>query len=184
MNPAVMPSTETRQVHAPLTAAMLASLEPECRSVHLSGALTDGEAAQLAETMRPRPEVNFSVHARYPWLESMDDLDYLRYFPWLKRLSLSARDLRNLDGLTHLLNLRTLYVDAGPHRLSAAPLAELAPSLRHLSLEGPVSRVDALSQLTGLITLTLRSVAMPDLSTLTPMTNLRGLDLKLGGPGT
>jgi hypothetical protein len=44
-----------------------------------------------------------------------------------------------------------------------------------------MSGVHALSELMALITLTLRSVSMPDLSALIPMTNLHGLDLKLAG---
>jgi hypothetical protein len=59
--------------------------------------------------------------------------------------------------------------------------AALALLLRELMLEGPVTKVGTLSELTGLTDLTLHSVRMPDLSVLTPMTGLRRLDLKLGG---
>jgi len=176
-----MPGTESRLVRPPLTAAMLAPLEPGCRSVHLNGGVTDSEAAWLAEIMQPRPDVKLLVSATAPWDACVAGLDFLRFFPWLEWLYVSCRQLRNLDGLTHLPQLRSLYVTAGLHRLPAVPLAALAGSLRHLSLEGPVSRAGALSALTGLITLTLRSVSMADLSALTPMTSLRGLDLKLDG---
>jgi hypothetical protein len=64
--------------------------------------------------------------------------------------------------------------------LSLTPLAGLA-SLRHLALEGTVMDLEALSAMTGLHSLTLRSVTMNDLSALTPITGLRALDLELGG---
>lgn len=174
-----MSGREYRRVGPPLTAAMLAPLEPDCRTVNLRGPLSSTEAARLADLMRPRPDVRLSVGPSYD--ASIADLDFLRFFPWLDWLSASSLSLRDLTGLTHLDRLRTLYVHGSRYRLSAAPLAALAPTLRHLTLEGPVSRTGALAELTGLRTLTLRSVAMPDLSVLTPMTDLRGLDLKLGG---
>jgi hypothetical protein len=176
-----MPTVEFRMVEAPLTEEMVAPLEPECRSVHLRGSVSDVEAAQLAHIMRPRPDVRLLVSSSHAAQGDTTDLGFLQFFPWLEWLFVHSRELRNLDGLTHLSQIRTLYVESGLHRLSIAPLASLTPSLRHLTVVGPVSHAEALSQLTGLTTLTLRSVSMPDLSLLTPMTNLRGLDLKLDG---
>jgi hypothetical protein len=134
------------------------------------GALSDGEWELLAEVMRPRPEVRLSVSGQLLEGAPVTDLDFLRFFPWLQGLLVSPSELQNLDGLTHLQQLRTLHiVNERLHRLCAVPLAALAGSLRHLFLWGPVSHVDALSRLTGLITLTLRSVSVPDLSALAPM---------------
>jgi hypothetical protein len=176
-----MASTETRFVRSPLTAAMVAALEPECRWVDILGGepLSDQEAAQLAEVMRSRPDAGLSILPRH--LGSTPDLDILQWFPWLHKLIVDSHSLRDLSGLTHLTGLRTLYLSQSRHRLSLKPVASLAGSLRHLQVEGLVSHVEALSELTGLLTLTLRSVTLPAMSVLAPMTNLRGLDLKLGG---
>src|SRR5271155_5667859 len=110
-----MPGTESRLVRPPLTAAMLAALEPECRSVHLNGGVTDSEAAWLAEIMQPRPGVKLLVSATAPWDACVADLDFVRFFPWLEWLYVSCRQLRNLDGLAPLPQLRSLYVTAGLH---------------------------------------------------------------------
>jgi hypothetical protein len=176
-----MPVIEVRRVEPPLTEAMVAPLEPECRSVHIGGPLTDSDAARVGRIMRPRPEVKLTVFSPHSRQGEITEVGFLRFLPWLEWLSVESRELQSLDGVAHLHRLRTLRVTSGLNKLCLEPLTSLAPSLRHLTVEGPVSRAGALSQLTGLITLTLRSVSMPDLSLLTPMTNLRGLDLKLGG---
>ncbi len=174
-----MADRETRRLRTPLTGAMLAPLGPGCRFVHLEGPLSDAEASLLADLMRPRPDVWLTV---YGSVARVRDLEFLRFLPWLGWLHVLSSDLQDLSGLACLEQLRTLFVSGSRHRLSAAPLAALAPTLRHLILETAVSRTAALSELTGLRTLTLRSVKMPDLSALTSMTELRGLDLK--GTGT
>ena len=150
----------------PLTGAMLAPLEPQCRTVDLSGPLSGAEATRLADLMRPRPDVRLSVYPP-PDRAGIPDLDFLRFLPWLSWLYVYSAELRDLTGLTHLDRLRTLFVGGSDHRLSVVSLTALAPTLRHLTLYGPVSRVAALSELTGLRTLTLRSVSIADLSALT-----------------
>jgi internalin A len=174
-----MASKGSRLVWPPVTEAMLAPFEPECRSVKLLWPLSDSEAERLADVMRLRPDLKLSVNP--PGDANLPHLDFLRFFPWVEWLYVYALSLRDLTGIAHLSRLRHLDVGGSKYKLSAAPLAALASSLRHLSLEGPVSRVEALSELTELRTLTLRSVSMPDLSVLRPMADLQGLDLKLGG---
>jgi hypothetical protein len=113
---------------------------------------------------------------------SITDLDFLQYFPTL--LAFQADDLYNslasLDGLNHLpAQLRHLGLGQTRTRLSLAPLARFT-ALRRLSLEGHTKDLDVLAQLRTLTSLTLRSVTLPDLSLLRPLTQLRALDLKLG----
>jgi hypothetical protein len=175
-----MPDQATRRVRPPVTAAMLAPLEPGCRRVQLGGPLSDGELARLAEIMGPRPEVSLSLDFCHGD-DGIRDLDLLRFFPWLERLTVWSSLVGDLSGLACLTGLQHLHIDSGRRPRSAAQIAAVAGTLRHLHLEGPVSDAGALSELTGLRTLTLRSVTMPDLSPLTPMTDLRALDLKLNG---
>jgi hypothetical protein len=176
-----VPSAESRRVRAPLTDAMLVPLEPECRWVDIKGSLTDGDASRVSDLMRGRPDVHLTVSSNMLRDDPATNLDLLRFFPWLTWLNVNSHYLENIDGLIHLSQLRTLNIDGSTRTVSAAPLAALGSSLRELSLEGPISKVGALSELTGLIDLTLRSVRMPDLSVLTPMQGLHRLDLKLGG---
>jgi hypothetical protein len=167
-----------RLVRSPVTAAMLRPLGAQAMWVTLHGPLAAEEYEQLADLMRPRPDVGLSIDQTY-W-EGIEDLDFLRHVPWLKRLYVHAMSVRDLAGLAHLTGIRDLIISQGQRSRSLLPLAALAPTLRCLQLEGPFSGIQALSELTGLRTLTLRSVSMPDLSALTPMTELAGLDLKLG----
>jgi hypothetical protein len=179
-----MPSAEVRPVKAAaLTDEMLAPLEPECRWVAVYGPLADGDAARLAEIMGQRRDVNMDVISDAPWWDPVTDLDFLRYFPWLTWLNVYSHHLQNIDGLRRLPRLRQFTLDRGgdTRPVSLAPLTAVASSLRDLDLNGPVSRVGALSELTGVTTLTLRSVRMADLSVLAPITGLRRLELKLGG---
>jgi hypothetical protein len=174
---------ETRYLSGPLTEAMLAPLGPECRWVVRHGRLTDGDAARLAAVMCRRPDVHLEVASDMPRHEPVTNLDFLRFFPWLTRLSVSSYYLENISGLTGLANLRSLDLTRGGagSSVSVAPLATAASSLQHLSLEGPATKLGVLSELTGPKTLTLRSVRLPDLSVLVPIAGLRSLDLKLGG---
>ena len=82
---------------------------------------------RLADIMQPRADVKLSVH---PWHGDIAELGFLRFFRWLEWLSVSSLDLRNLDGVTHLPQLRTPYTDGSRHRLSLAPLTAWSGSLR------------------------------------------------------
>ena len=115
---------------------------------------------------------------------SITDLEFLRFFPTLRRFGADALwdSLTSLDGLRHL--------PAGARRA------------RHRRDEGDGSTSPVLSRFRGaavalprgpdeapggdlgparLYDLTLRSITMPDLSLLLPLTGLRSLDIKLGG---
>jgi hypothetical protein len=165
-------------VKSPVTAAMLGPLEPDCRAITLRTGLSDADYARLADAMRPRPDVHLFVSQCYD--DSIEDLEFLRYFPWFGQFYVNVSSLRSLDGLRHLANAADLVIGKSRRPLPLAPLAGLT-SLRHLKLEGPAKDISALSALTGLRSLTLRSITMDNLSALVPMTGLRALDLKLGG---
>jgi hypothetical protein len=157
---------------------MLAPLEPGIRVVRLQQPLTDAEYERLAGVMAARPEVILGIPHRFGERGS-HDLEFLRFFPWLSRLHVWAGSMHDLSGLRHLDRLRSLTVGTSARSRSLRPLAGLS-SLQELHVEGPVSGVRVLSELTGMQDLTLRSVNMPDLSPLAPMTELASLDLKLG----
>jgi len=157
---------------------MLGPLEPRCEAITLRTQLTDAQFARLAESMRARPDVRLFVSECYDG--SIRDLEFLRYFRWFEKFFIDVLSVESLAGLRFLTGLNDLWVGQTRRLVSLTPLAELT-SLRHLSLEGPFKDYQALSALTGLRSLTLRSVTLPDLSALTPMAGLLALDLKLGG---
>jgi hypothetical protein len=174
-----------RVVWSPLSQVMLEALEPECRFVSIRSAVSDREAARIAGLMSGRPDVALAVHSGWPRQQPVTNLDLLRFFPWITRLSVRTAgppDLDNIGGLAYLTGLADLSICSGQSRpVSAAPLASVAGSLRALSLEIPVSRTRALAELAGVVTLRLRTVRMADLSLLAAMTGLTSLSLLLGG---
>jgi hypothetical protein len=111
------------------------------------------------------------------------DLEFLRFFPTLRRFAADALwdSLTSLDGLRHLsADLEELGIGATRAKLDLAILARF-PELTWLFLEGQTKHLEVISGLEKLDDLTLRSITMPDLSLLVPLRRLRSLDLKLGG---
>jgi hypothetical protein len=143
--------------------------------------LTDDDFRQLGEWFRPYPEMTLRAYGSYD--HSIVDLEFLRFFPTLRRFGADAlwNSLTSLDGLRHLpRDLEELGIGATRARLDLAVLARF-PELTWLFLEGQTKHLEVISGLAKVDDLTIRSITMPDLSLLLPMTRLRSLDLKLGG---
>jgi hypothetical protein len=170
-----------RDVASPLTEEILRPLDPRCRTVQFSRALSDTDYRTLADWLVDYPAVTLRAYGSYDG--SITDLDFLRFFPKLRGFEADAlyHSLASLDGLNYLpVDLRYLGLGQTKKRLSLAPLARFA-ALRRLFLEGQTKDLDVVGQLHTLTSLTLRSITLPDLSLLLPLTRLRALDLKLGG---
>ena len=143
--------------------------------------LTDDDFAQLGEWFRAYPEMDLRAYGSYD--HSITDLEFLRFFPTLRRFAADALwdSLTSLDGLRHLPpDLEELGIGATKVKLDLAVLSRFR-ELRWLFLEGQTKHLEVISGLTALYDLTLRSITMPDLSLLLPLKGLRSLDLKLGG---
>ena len=170
-----------RSLDPPLTAEQLQPLGASDTRVQFSKALSDAEYRAVGQLLANRPDVALRVFGGYDG--SIRDLEFLRWFPGLRRFQADALwgSLRSIDGLRHLPpDLDELGLGATKARLDLSILARFR-SLRTLYLEGPVRDPSVLADLTTLEDLTLRSVTLPDLSLLVPMTGLRSLDVKLGG---
>jgi hypothetical protein len=175
------PSSDFRQVSSPLTAEMLRPAVTGRGVVQFDRRLTDEDFSRLGEWFRPYPEMTLRAYGSYD--HSITDLEFLRFFPTLRRFGADAMwdSLRSLDGLRHLPDdLEELGIGATKAKLDLAGLARFG-DLRWLFLEGQTKHLEAISGLTGLDDLTLGSITMPDLSLLLPLTRLHSLDLKLGG---
>jgi hypothetical protein len=175
------PTSDFRHVRSPLTAEMLRPSLTGRGVVQFDRRLTDEDFAQLGEWFRAYPEMNLRAYGSYD--HSITDLEFLRFFPTLRRFAADALwdSLSSLDGLRHLPpDLEELGIGATRATLDLAVLARF-PGLTWLFLEGQTKHLEVISGLAALRDLTLRSITMPDLSLLLPLTGLRSLDLKLGG---
>ena len=162
-----------------LTDDELRPLEPDEVVVQLSRLPTDAQFDRLASILEARPDAGLRLNdGEGGW---MQDLDFLRFFPFLRHFQVdSYRYLRSLDGLRHLTDLESLRVGSTKRPLSLKPIENFT-GIRLLSVEGQHRDYEAISALTALEDLTLRSVTLPDLSVLLPLDRLRRLDIKLGG---
>jgi len=171
----------SRSLRVPITEDQLAPLDANENVLQFSSLPSDEHLRRIAELLEPRPDVSLRVYGGYDG--TISDLEFLRFFPFLRRFSADALygQLTSLEGLRHLpSSLERLLIGATKRRLSLAPIRRFG-DLQTLFVEGPHSDFEAISGLTRLEDLTLRSVTLPDLSILLPLARLRKLDLKLGG---
>jgi hypothetical protein len=175
------PGPTLREVCSPLTDEDLAPLVAEHTTVQFSSRLTDAEFRRLADFMADYPNVRLRVYGGYDG--SITDLDFLRFFPRLRRFSVDAiYELPSLDGIGLLSDeLEDLLIGwTRSKRFSLRNLARFR-NLKTLYLEGQQKDFAAIGELESLEDLTLRSITLPDLSALLPLRRLASLDIKLGG---
>jgi hypothetical protein len=172
------PRAERREVRSPLTEEMLRPAVTGLGVVQFTSPLTDDDFGRLANWLSSYPEMTLRAYFRHR------DVEFLRFFPFLRRFDVDAtHDLESLDGLRYLPDdLEELAVGATRRRLDLAGL-ERFRGLKSLFLEGQSKRIDAISSLTSLENLSLRSITLPDLSLLLPLARLQTLEIKLGGTG-
>jgi hypothetical protein len=148
--------------------------------VQFNRRLTDADFAQVGEWFRQYPEMTLRAYGSYD--HSITDLEFLRFFPTLRRFGADALwdSLASLDGLRHLpADLDELGIGATKATLDLGGLSRFK-DLRWLFLEGQTKHLEVISGFRSLDDLTLRSITMPDLSLLLPLKSLHSLDLKLG----
>jgi internalin A len=175
------PTSDFRQVSSPLTAEMLRPSLTGRGVVQFNSRLTDGDFAQLGEWFRSYPETTLRAYGSYD--RSITDLEFLRFFPTLRRFAADALwdSLTSLDGVRHLPpDVVELGIGTTKVPLDLAVLARFG-DLQWLFLEAQTKHLEVISGFRALYDLTLRSITMPDLSLLVPLKTLRSLDVKLGG---
>ena len=175
------PSSDFRQVWSPLTDEMLRPAIAPSGTVQFDRRLTDPDMARLGEWFRAYPEMTLRAYGSYDG--SIRDLEFLRFFPTLRRFAADALydSLTSLDGLRHIsADADYLGIGETKAKLDLAALGRFG-GLTQLQLEGQTKHLDVLSGLTALQDLTLRSITMPDLALLLPLSRLRSFALKLGG---
>jgi hypothetical protein len=170
---------DERIVSSPLTDEMLRPMEARFSSVRLKTPLTDDEYRQIAVFMERHPQAVLT--AAHPYEQQITDLEFLRFFPFLRRFVVRFRALQSLDGLRHLSDsVEVLGILWAERQLDLSVLRRLK-RVKTLELESHKKYIEVLSEMTWLEDLTLRSITLPDLSLLIPLTALLSLDIKLGG---
>lgn len=168
-------------LRSPVTEADLASLDERPEVVQFSSALSDADYALLGDWFAGQPAKTLRAYGSYDG--TITDLEFLRHFPTLRSFQADAlyHSLVNIDGLAYLPDdVHFIGLGQTKKRLSLAPLARFA-RLQRLYLEGQSKDIEVVSHLRHLRSVTLRSITLPDLALLTPLSSLRALDLKLGG---
>ena len=116
------PTSDFRQVSSPLTDEMLRPSLTGRGVVQFDRRLTDDDFRQLGEWFRAYPEMDLRAYGSYD--HSITDLEFLRFFPTLRRFAADALwdSLTSLDGLRHLptdleeLGIGATKVEARPRR--------------------------------------------------------------------
>lgn len=164
---------------SPVSERELARLDdrPEC--IQFSSALSEADYRLLGEWIQGQPNKTLRAYGSYDG--SITTLDFLRWFPTVKRFQVDVYLIDDIDGLQYLPDdVEVLAVGATRKRTSLRPISRFQ-NLRQLFLEGHTKDIDVVAGLTSLIDLTLRSVTLPSLELLQPLERLQALDLKLGG---
>lgn len=160
-----------------ITQEQLKPLDPTCRTVvlNLSAPVANAEYALVAELLKERPDVMFMI-------QSVPDLrlDFLKFFPFLRRVLIGLYELESLDGLTYLADsLEDLQICGTKKKLSLRFLEQLK-LLKRLYMEGQTKHFDSVGLLERLVWLDLRSTTLENVSSLIPLRNLRKLEFTLG----
>jgi hypothetical protein len=118
------PTSDFRQVRSPLTDEMLRPSPTGRGVVQFDHRLTDEDFQKLGEWFRAYPEMDLRAYGSYD--HSIADLEFLRFFPTLRRFAADALwdSLTSLDGLRHLpADLAELGIGATKAQLDLAILA-------------------------------------------------------------
>ena len=121
------PTSDFRQVSSPLTDEMLRPALTGRGVVQFDRRLTDDDFRKLGEWFRAYPEMDLRAYGSYD--HSITDLEFLRFFPTLRRFAADALwdSLTSLDGLRHLpTDLEELGIGATKAKLDLAVLVSLS----------------------------------------------------------
>lgn len=136
------------------------------------GELTSEQWARFAHFMDRHGILSLDVT-----FAEMTDLEFLSYVPWLTALQFGGHKVASIEGLAHLIDLRSLGFTV-TRKFSLAILQQF-PNLRSLGI-GPVRDIEVVSSLKELRWLGLDNTKLPTLELLTGLPHLMGLSLGQG----
>ena len=171
-----------RQIRSPVTDDQLKPLNLKCRVVQFESPLTDRDHEKLSEFMKNYPKVPLRIYGHYDyWKKGIENIQFLRYYPFLKQFDLDLYQLNSLNGIEFLPDNLEYFGLSGARKPLSLSFLSRFKKLKELSLEGQWKNIDVLSSLTCIQRLNLRSTTIKDLSLLIPLKKLWWLTLKLGG---
>jgi internalin A len=151
-------------------------LEPDCKVVQFDHPLTPSQLQQVGNLIADRPDVEL-----YVYQDASRDLNFLEYFPTLRRLHVALYKLDDVAGFSHVAgSLEELNFGQTKRTFSLRFLAPMT-RLRSLFLVHHKKDLAVVSGLHGLTELGLSGITLPDLSLLLPLTALQKLMIFLGG---
>lgn len=168
-------SLATRVISGPPGEEDLRPLERDIRQVLIRTSLDQTDYERIGVLCAGRDDLHL-------FIQNQDvDLSVLAAFPGLRSFEIASLRLRSLAGLELVAStLESLSISDTLKTVRLDPLSQLE-RLQHLYLDGHRSGLEAISGLTGLEKLTLRSITLPDLSLLLPLRSLWWFALQLGG---
>src|SRR6266403_5555693 len=147
-----------------IEAVRFAPLEPECTVVQFDRPLSPAELEKAGSIMHGRPDVELYVYGN-----ASRDLDFLRYFEDVRRLSVHLYELEDISGLSHLKGRLEELNFGNTRRSFSLRFLESLPSLRKLFLVGHRRDIGAVQGLHGLSSLGLSRITLPDLTVVEPL---------------
>jgi len=133
----------------------------------------------LGSKLSDRPEVQLRVY--HSARKEITDLDFLAFFPRVRRLAIELYWLSNIDGFQAVEDLDELIFGWTDKKSYSLRFLERFPSLRQLYVEGRKKDLEVVASLQSLQELTLRSITLSSTAFLLDIPNLQHLDIKLGG---
>ncbi|WP_266157614.1 hypothetical protein [Dyella silvatica] len=130
----------------------------------------------MADLLQGRPEITLHFHS---WPGA--DLEFLKYFPDVRRLSVHLWNLEDISGFSYLQSHLELLSFGSTKKRHSLNFLQGMPTLETLFLEGHSKDISSISRLTRLTSLALRRMTLPNLSILAPLGELSSLSLLLGG---
>ena len=169
-----------RELRSPITPAMLAPLPPTINRIQICEPLAEIEYAQVAALLQHYPRVSLRIYDRHV-VTRFSHLEFLRFFPRLRGISIELFELSNFDGLRHLSSdLQSLGIGQFRTKRFSLKLIQRFRRLTTLSLNGPAKDFEVIRSFTQLRVLHLTSFTLPDANPLLPLRQLRSLSLALG----
>jgi Leucine-rich repeat (LRR) protein len=145
-------------------------LHEGCDRLCLQKPKTDGEMQQLARLWGGRGDIELRLLGH-----AAQDLEFLSYFPGLRRLNVQTPAITNIEGLRHIADSLTEFTLANTTvRVSLGPIAA-CKRLKSLHLQRQKTDFGKLRSLASLDYLGLSGVSLPDLSALLPFEQLRSM---------
>lgn len=149
-------------------------LGPECHTVQFSQPHDGEQMRSIGRLFSGRPDVTLYVYG------GVKDLEFLRFFPTLRKLQLAVWDIEDISGFRHLGgDFRSLIFPKTRARFSLRFLESLA-GLRELFLQGHTKDLEVVSTLVQLDSLGLHGVGLADLQPLLALRRLTTLRLGFG----